>query len=377
MMKKSISLLVLVLIALSMSAQSDFDIAQSFMSKKGVKLVNNERFLTRGVDSPYSIYNGEDNKGFAIVVNGSVVGYDTDNVASEDEMPCCLKELILSSYTKKAKTRGDDYVPDWWTPRNVMPINPLMTTKWSQNSPYNDIERRGGICAGIAYAQILHYFRIPQTFEDRTTSDGEYFPITTFNHDLMLDEYVKGKYTEEQAYEVAKFIHYYCHIDCYGLEDVFGMEKHWVESDSTNHYKKIDEFLEQGIPLWVGGNGIREGSGHAFVLDGRDSEGRYHANLGFGGNWDGYYVLPDCNEHFNKYDGDFYVHKYMSTCSYGFYYIIPRLFSWSYTTDVAKPFIYVSSSDDVYNLQGVKVGNSLEGLPKGVYIQNKKKQVVK
>lgn len=57
MMKKSIILLVLAFITLSMSAQSDFDIAQSFMNKKGIKLVPNERSLTRGTDVPYSILN--------------------------------------------------------------------------------------------------------------------------------------------------------------------------------------------------------------------------------------------------------------------------------------------------------------------------------
>ena len=31
----------------------------------------------------------------------------------------------------------------------------------------------------------------------------------------------------------------------------------------------------------------------------------------------------------------------------------------------------------VYNLQGQKVGNSLEGLPKGIYIKDGKKQMVK
>ena len=374
---KKFGILFMLLFSLTVSAQSDFDIAKEFMSKKGVTLKNNPS-KTRGENKPYSVFNGEDGKGFAIVVNGNVVGYDTENTANEDEMPCCLKEMLLKKYpSKTAKTRGDDYAPSWWTPRNITPIEPLMTTQWSQNSPYNDIERRGGICAGIAYAQILHYFRVPQTFEDRTTSDGEYFPITTFNHDLMLDKYEKGKYTEEEAYEVARFIHYYCHIDAYGLEDVFGMESHWVTSDEDNHYRKIDEFLENGIPLWVGGDGLNGSPGHAFVLDGRDSEGRYHANLGWGGEWDGYYVLPDCDEHFGDYDGNFYIHKYMSTCSYGFYYVVPRLFSWSYTTDIYKPNFDVAkvNNTDVYNLQGVKVGNSLEGLPKGIYIQGGKKVI--
>ena len=77
MMKKSIILLVLAFITLSMSAESDFDIAQSFMNKKGIKLVPNERSLTRGTDVPYRIFNGAEDKGFCIVVNGKVVGYDT------------------------------------------------------------------------------------------------------------------------------------------------------------------------------------------------------------------------------------------------------------------------------------------------------------
>ena len=34
-------------------------------------------------------------------------------------------------------------------------------------------------------------------------------------------------------------------------------------------------------------------------------------------------------------------------------------------------------STKVYNLQGVKVADSLEGLPQGIYIVNKKKVIVK
>ena len=31
----------------------------------------------------------------------------------------------------------------------------------------------------------------------------------------------------------------------------------------------------------------------------------------------------------------------------------------------------------VYNLQGIKVGDSLQGLPKGIYIVNRKKVILK
>ena len=74
---KKIILFLMVLFTTVCYAQSDFDIAQEFMNKKGIKLVPNERSLTRGTDVPYSIFNGAEDKGFCIVVNGKVVGYDT------------------------------------------------------------------------------------------------------------------------------------------------------------------------------------------------------------------------------------------------------------------------------------------------------------
>ena len=376
---KKIILFLIVLFTTVCYAQSDFEIAQSFMSNKGVKLVPNERSTTRGTDVPYSVFNGENDKGFAIVVNGSVVGYDINNTISEDNMPCCLKEMLLESYSKTAKvakTRGD-YTPDWWKPRNITPIKPLITTHWSQGSPYNDILNKSGICVVIAYCQMLHYFRVPQTFADKTTKNGDYFPMTTFNHHLMLDTYKKGDYTEEEAHEVANFIYYYANIDCYGLEDCYGMEKRTVWTNKDNHYLETDEYLEQGIPIWTCGS--HDGSSHAFVIDGRDSEGRYHVNLGWGGGGDGYYIMPYSNEYDNKYDGKDRVEGYMDNALVQFYVIIPRLFSWSYTTDIYKPNFDVAktSNTNVYNLQGIKVGNSLEGLPKGIYIQNKKKYIIK
>lgn len=361
-------------------AQSDFDIAQEFMSKKGVKLVPNERSTTRGTDAPYSVFNGSNDKGFCIVVNGSVVGYDTENTINEDNMSCCLN-LLLNSYLntiKLSKTRGgEEYIPDWWTPRNVTPIKPLLTTQWNQSSPYLDIVKRYGVCVAIAYCQLLHYFKVPQTFIDWTDRNGEIYPITTFNHNLMLDKYEEGKYTEEEAYEVANFINYYCHIDAVGLESCYGMNKNMFWTDDGKRYFEADKCLEQGIPIWTGGS--FNNGGHAFIIDGRDSEGKYHVNFGWGGKCDGYYVIPDCPEHTGLYEGIENAYGYLDNdVLWNFYTITPRLFSWDYTSDIAKPNDSVPSiNGNVYNLQGVKVGDSLEGLPKGVYIQGRKKYVIK
>ena len=50
----------------------------------------------------------------------------------------------------------------------------------------------------------------------------------------------------------------------------------------------------------------------------------------------------------------------------------------SSTTNSINDITYGNTkSTDTYNMLGQKVGNSLEGLPKGVYIMNGKKSVVR
>lgn len=384
---KEVILMLAVLLTVNCYSQSDFDIAQEFMSKKGVTLKDSPK--TRGVDKPYSIFNGKDGKGFAIVVNGFVVGYDTENSVNTDDLPCCFDEMIetYSNIIPKAKTRGRlEEDPEWWNPRNVTPIEPLIKTKWYQSSPFNDLIHKTSICSVVALAQILHYFKVPQTYEEVTVGDT-FFPITEFNHDLMLDTYEKDKYTKEEGEEVAK-LYYYIYSIYYNIKDVngstdsllyrFGMKKYnnlgnhdganfeHMESFSGNYHKQHDELLEQGIPSWnCGGN-------HAFVIDGRDSEGRYHINMGWGGNCDGYYATPDKLEERTKYDGT-YAHLLAALgCGYPTWFL-PVSFEWSYTSSIKTITSNKAHNSYVYNLQGIKMGNSLDGLPKGIYIQNGKK----
>lgn len=385
---RKIILMLAVLLTVNCYSQSDFDIAQEFMSKKGVTLKDNPK--TRGADKPYSIFNGKDGKGFAIVVNGFVVGYDTENTTNEQDIPCCLKEMIktYSNIIPKAKTRsGLEKDPEWWTPRNVTPIEPLIKTKWYQDTPFNDLlTKKTGICSVVALAQILHYFKVPQTYEEVTVGDT-FYPITYFNHSLMLDEYEKDKYTKEEGEEVAKLFYYLFHLfdDVENINDAhnslwyrFGMKFNSnlgvinngvftnKENFFGNYYKQHDELLEKGIPVWnCGGN-------HAFVIDGRDSEGRYHINMGWGGNCDGYYATPDKDEDRYKYEGNIVNLEAAYGCSYP-YWFTPISFEWSYTSNIETITNNKSHNIYVYNLQGIKMGNSLDGLPKGIYIQNGKK----
>lgn len=408
---KKFGILFMLLFTLTVSAQSDFEIAKEFMSKKGVTLKNNPS-KTRGENKPYSVFNGENGKGFAIVVNGSVVGYDTENTANEDDMPCCLKELLLDKYSKTvklSKTRGD-YTPDWWTPRNVEPIEPLIKTHWAQSSPFNDLlDKKSGICTIVAWCQLLHYFKIPRLFGENDEQIGDtlkiqiisnidtsVFPLAVtydtlsvlvveFNHELMNDVYERNKYTEEEAKEVAKLFYYYTQIFS-GWSVNGSLNSHWEKYMGFHHegnyyendgeemglYYYFDKYLEQKYPFW------ECGGSHAYVIDGRDSEGRYHINWGWGGDSDGYYVFPNTKDQGKLYKEDVNKNGFITTNTTCVPVLIyPIKFSWTPpTSNINFQSIKLSNEDGcIYNLQGVKVGNSLEGLQKGVYIQGGKKYV--
>jgi hypothetical protein len=92
---------------------------------------------------------------------------------------------------------------------------------------------------------------------------------------------------------------------------------------------------------------------------------------------DGYYILPDGLEHRPFFNETHSTGQKYASYVYGGYATIPKAFEWKTTSNISSIRHILNYNGYVYNLQGRKVGNSLEGLPKGVYIQNKKKQVVK
>ena len=150
----------------------------------------------------------------------------------------------------------------------------------------------------------------------------------------------------------------------YEFEALFGVkydEETFGEYDSR--YQVYDRLLENGKPMVV------NSPNHCFIVDGRDEDGRYHVNFGWGGYYDGYYSFPDTKDDKQNIETNFEYNR-------DTYYWVLYFTSVNEKTSI-NPIMCVQTNNAVYNLQGRKVGNSLEGLPKGVYIQNKKKQVVK
>ena len=203
-------------------------------------------------------------------------------------------------------------------------VAPLMTTKWNQSAPYNNLcpmvsgNRAPTGCVATAMAQIIYYHKHPS---GRTTAvDGystrsgvtvEALPATTFAWSSMLDRYSGNNYTTAQANAVAKLMQY-CGSSVqmgyganssgafstdvpYALRNVFGYAQS-AQLIARGQYTIaewdaiITNELTHSRPVYLSAS-TTIGEGHAFVCDGRDQNAMYHINRGWGGNSDGYYRL--------------------------------------------------------------------------------------
>ena len=163
-----------------------------------------------------------------------------------------------------------------------------------------------------------------------------YDTIAPYNWDLMRPSYLDS-YSEAEGNEVARLMYHVAvaaHMDFGGDETGgsgalldtmgIGLEKHF-DYHYTTYWTKMGQYyndyyrqsgyaatedegpsiarfteafnadLEAGKPILMAGYDISEGlenaSGHAFVVDGRDSEGNFHFNFGWSGVGNGYSPL--------------------------------------------------------------------------------------
>lgn len=206
-------------------------------------------------------------------------------------------------------------------------IEPLVTTKWNQSTPFNDEcpdfsgNKAMTGCLATALAQIVNYHKWPKehgngiyeyTYKKRTfTFDYE---NTTFDWDNMLDEYIHGEYTPEQAQAVATLMHGVgvgldmmygtsasgaysfsvarALIENFGFDNGAAYRKREYYTDRQWNDLVYDE-LSTGRPVLY--CGVDPQGGHAFVCDGYSENEYFHINWGWGGMSDGYYMLSALN----------------------------------------------------------------------------------
>lgn len=257
----------------------------------------------------------------------SLLGYGT---AGEGTVPPALSALLQQTEARlpalygKAAARKDQPAP----------VPPLLGAVRHQEVPFNGCcpfykaddgsvsgERCVVGCVATALEEIISYYRrevvLLDTLHGWTTPHYEIpdiLPGTRVDTRLVRDRYDAGTFTEAEADAVAR-LSYYCGVAArmnWGtnesgaridrlvepLRRAFGYRYvHYLDSnkyDPQEWLSLLENEIQSHRPVLYAAYTMHMG-GHAFVLDGLDSEGLFHVNWGYGGDFDGFFRLDVLN----------------------------------------------------------------------------------
>lgn len=286
--------------------------------------------------STYYIFNHAGEKGFTIVGGDDrlpdIVAYTTEGNFDTEDIADGLR-FYLDVYNERVATldseEGEDVVANASTIKRVqgstVPISPMVSTKWDQGypfynyCPYYDSSNRSLVgCTAVAMGQVLKYHH-PSGTDTYSTTIPAYTTYSnsidveaitgdrTYNWDNMKNTASQIVLLSKYKEEVAKFLYHvgvsvemdYGSTSGAWLYDIPNAVRTYFGMDCdatvfTNNYsnaadwiKILDRSLDAQRPVCIAGY-TTDGSGHAFVCDGRNSNGYYHINWGWGGSYDAY-----------------------------------------------------------------------------------------
>lgn len=229
--------------------------------------------------------------------------------------------------------------------RTTNVVSPLLHTHWDQTSN-NDLwlsdcdkvynkycpirenatdvcGRAPAGCVAVAMAQIMAYWQWPYATLVPTTIGGPIEELQFYDWSLMPGR-IYNYSPDEQVNMIAGLLRdcgYRVNMDyqpdksgAYDSDAVeafkkFGYNENTIflkEKISTSGWQPLLQAeLDAGRPVYYAGcKDIWHNDGHAFVLDGYDSDGKFHINFGWGDSpWDGFYqidtIAPYSGTNFN------------------------------------------------------------------------------
>lgn len=220
-------------------------------------------------------------------------------------------------------------------------VLPLLTSKWNQRAPFNNnlVYQIGGKsyqfvtgCVATAMAQVMYYYKYPEVGRSFHEYDISYADVGTchfasdmqehrYKWDLMRDSYTSAPANDAAAEAVAVLMKdagisvgmkYNSNASSSSTSDVSGaLRNHFRYSrytrtieriffDSDSWMQTIFRELDEHRPVIYSGNDSDAG-GHAFIVDGYNSQGLVHVNWGWSGRYDGYYNMDLMNPDDDQY----------------------------------------------------------------------------
>lgn len=278
----------------------------------------------------YYVFNAVD--GYVIVAGDDcippVLGYSDSGAFDAADVPPAMQEW-LDGYAAQVEAIANGASVEMRTTSRE-PISPMLPVLWGQGMPYNmllpHINGSNNAhayvgCVAVAMAQVMAYWQYPprptQAIPGYTSNPGRTYEVTMptlnpvdFDWTSMHNTYYTTDSASSSALAVAELMRYsttslksslgltstgsFTRYIPERLMTYFGFKNsaHYIhrENYSTESWEEvIYNELAAGRPVAYGGN--KQSSGHAFVCDGYDGEGRFHINWGWAGKSNGYFVL--------------------------------------------------------------------------------------
>ena len=328
--------------AAPVARQQAQEIARQFMIEKGMTTETAEmafkaprRGQVADENVYYYVFNAPRNRGYVIVSGddrtAEILGYAYKGTFDESQLPMHFKSFLQTyadeiQYLDDAKISEVQRAPRRAEEQDYDPIEPLLSSRWDQGSPYNAL-CPGGCptgCAATSTAQVMYYHKwpaatiaeIPSYYTSSRHYHIEAVPAgAILNWDAMIDSYNYSSSSESRQ-AVAELMSYvgrsikmdydfmgsgaYSHDMVPGISICFDYQV-------TQLYRKnyplvafedsIYQQLATGYPVIF--NGMSTGGGHSFVVDGYDSNHYFHINWGWGGESDNFFLLSVLNPYNN------------------------------------------------------------------------------
>ena len=327
------------------------DVAKLFLQKQIVKGGHNRVPQNLRLDevnvSQYAgklfVFNTESG-GFVVVsandVAYPILGYSDENSLKAENIPSNVKAW-LDLYAKEIQmavdsgvVQSEDVMKAWGNVESysnaAVIVSPLILTRWNQSPLYNNLcpydseknERTVTGCVATAMAQVLKYWDYP------VTGNGDYsykhtlgtqfadFGATTYDWANMPLELTAAS-TDAQVAAVSQLM-YHCGVSVemdYGVSSSgaftissksntthcaeYALREYWgykptlqglqkAQYNDADWKKMLKDDLKAGRPIIYSGYGD---GGHCFVCDGYNEDEYFHFNWGWGGMYDGYFLL--------------------------------------------------------------------------------------
>lgn len=296
--------------------------------------------LSSDGEPAYYVFNAQrTGNGFVIVAGETdgdgILAYSENGRFDPSDMPAALRWWLAGYEQQVLLVRSGRATAHRAISRET--VSPLVKTKWNQGTPFNlmlpvnpvtgsQYEHTG--CVATALAQVVRYYAAEKTVsaipsysysyqyydsnnqiqQNNVTVDA--LEATTFNYALMQNEYYSAD--DDGADEVARLMRYCGQavqmsyyedeaaavLSAKGLADYFGFNPNFMETERYMYTadgwdELIYTELKAGRPVLYRGQ-KHNNNGHAFIVDGYKDQ-LFHINWGWGGNYDGYFKLSECN----------------------------------------------------------------------------------